>query len=135
MEPAAQILTIYGVLSLAYGFVLGLPLGAVRMGAAAAPRHLVTAHLAAIIQGAVHLGLTVAVGLATLPEWLEVLGALLLVGGSCLFVSGATLNWLHKVGDHFAERSWGWRLLSASGPLHLTGIVIFVVGVVRTVAA
>jgi hypothetical protein len=114
--------------------VLGLPLSAVRMGAAEAPRHLVVAHLAAIIQGAVHLGLTAAVALATLPGWVEVLGALLLVGGSFLFVSGSTLNWLQKVGDHFAERSLGWRLLAASAPLHLTGLAIFLVGVVMAVA-
>jgi hypothetical protein len=135
METAAKVLTIYGVLSLAYGFVLGLPLSTVRMGAAQAPRHLVTAHLAAIIQGAVHLGLTVAVALATLPEWVEVLGALLLVGGSFLFVSGSTLNWLQKVGDHFAERSLGWRLLATSAPLHLAGIAIFVGGVVMAVVS
>ena len=133
MEPAAQVLTIYGVVSLAYGFVLGLPLSSVRMGAATAPRHLVTAHLAAIIQGAVHLGLTAAVALATLPAGVEVLGALLLVGGSALFVSGATLNWRQRVGDHFAARSVGWRLLALSAPPHLGGLAIFVVGVVRAV--
>ena len=104
------------------------------MGAPAAPRHVVTAHLAAIIQGAVHLGLTTAVGLATLPAWVEVLGALLLVSGSALFVAGATLNWLQRVGDHFAARSVGWRLLWGSGPLHLTGLAVVVVGVVRAVA-
>lgn len=129
MEPAAQVLTIYGVLSLAYGFVLGLPLSAVRLRAPHASRHLVTAHLAAIIQGALYLGLTAAAAFSTLPPWVEVVAALLLVGGSVLFVAGATVNWLQQVGDHFAARSLGWKLLAASAPLHLAGIAIFVIGV------
>lgn len=129
METAAKVLIVYGALSLAYGFVLGLPLSAVRMRSPEAPRHLVIAHLAAIIQGAVHLGLSSAVRFSTLPSGVELAAAAALVAGSALFVSGATANWLQGVGDHFAEHSLGWRLLVVSGGLHLTGIAIVVFGV------
>lgn len=45
----------------------------------------------------------------------------------------STSYWLMKVGDHFAERSPGWYLLSASGPLHLLGALVIFAGV--TIAA
>jgi hypothetical protein len=49
VEPAQKILITYGVVSLTYGFLPGLPISKVRTKAPEAPRHLVTAHLAAII--------------------------------------------------------------------------------------
>jgi hypothetical protein len=88
-----------------------------------------SSHLSAIIQGAVHLGLSVALGLSELTPWMETGGALLLITGSLLFVSGATANWLGAVGDHFAERSFGWKLLAASPAGHIPGIIIVVAGV------
>src|SRR5688572_21896391 len=99
-----------------------MPLSQIRMAAPAAPRHLVTAHLAAIIQGAVHLSLTTAIAFSGLPEWLETAAALLLVAGSALFVAGAMTNWLqHITGDHFAERTLGWKLFAASSAGHVPG--------------
>jgi hypothetical protein len=133
MTTAQKVLVVYGTLSLSYGFVLGLALSSARMRAPVASHHLVTAHLSAIIQGATHLGLTVAVGLATLGAWVETSGAILLAVGSALFVGGATVNWLQGVGDHFAERSTGWKLLATSGVLHLGGISIVTVGVLTSV--
>jgi hypothetical protein len=133
MEPAQKILVTYGVISLAFGFLLGLPLSSIRMKMAEASRHLVTAHLAAIIQGAMHLGLSVAMGFSTLARASETAAAWLLVAGSALFVLGATANWLQRVGDHFAARSMGWRLLAASAPANLVGIGIVLVGVWRSV--
>jgi hypothetical protein len=90
----------------------------------------VTAHLSALMQGAMHLGLSVAAGFATLTPWVLTASAISLVCGSVLFVAGATANWLMHVDDHFAERSRGWYLLSASGPLHLAGAVAVLIGVV-----
>ncbi len=55
MTTAQSIFVVYGVVILAYGFVLGVPLAASRMKAPQASKHLVTTHLSAIIQGAVHL--------------------------------------------------------------------------------
>ena len=129
MPTAAKILVTYGMLSLGYGFALGIPLSRVRMSAPHAPRHLVTAHLAAIIQGAVHLALPAAVALSAASAWLETTAAVLLVAGSSLFVAGATANWLQGVGDHFAVRSPGWRLLAASSFGHVPGMTILLVAV------
>lgn len=130
MSTAQTILVVYGTLSVVVGMALGLPLSQVRMSRPVAPRHLVTAHLSALMQGAIHLGLTVAVGYADLPSWLLTSAAVALVAGSALFVGGAAANWLRRVGDHFAERSAGWYLLSASGPLHLGGGAVVLAGVV-----
>ena len=129
VNTAQKILIVYGTLSLAYGFALGIPISQARMRSPEASRHLVTAHLSAIIQGAVHLGLSVALGFAELTAWLATVSALLLVTGSALFVAGATTNWLQGVGDHFAVRSLGWKLLSASSIGHLTGIAVVLAGV------
>ncbi len=129
VDTAQKILVVYGTLSLGYGFALGIPISQARMRSPEASRHLVTAHLSAIIQGAVHLGLSIALGLSQLTAWLEIASALLLVTGSALFVAGATANWLQGVGDHFAERSLGWKLLSASSVGHITGIIVVIAGV------
>jgi hypothetical protein len=133
LDNAQKILVVYGTLSLGYGFVLGIPISQARMRSPEASRHLVIAHLSAIIQGAVHLGLSVALGLSQLTAWLETAGALLLVAGSALFVAGGTTNWLQGAGDHFAERSLGWKLFAASSVGHLTGIAIVIVGVVAEI--
>ena len=114
MDTAQKILVVYGTLSLGYGFALGIPLSRARMRSPEAPRSLVVAHLSAIIQGAVHLGLSAALDLSHLTAWLETASAVLLVTGSALFVAGATVNWLQGVGDHFKERSLGWKLFAAS---------------------
>lgn len=130
LATSQRILVIYGTLSLAFGFSLGLALSNQRTQSPVASRHLLTAHLSAIIQGAVHLGLSIALGFATLTAWVETTAAVLLVVGSALFVAGATANWLQDVGDHFAERSLGWKLLAASSGGHLTGISIVLFGVI-----
>jgi hypothetical protein len=133
VDTAQKILIVYGTLSLGYGFGLGIPLSQARMRSPEASRHLVIAHLSAIIQGAVHLGLSVALSLSELTAWLETASALLLISGSALFVAGATTNWLQGVGDHFAERSLGWNLFAASSVGHVTGIVLVIAGVLTGV--
>lgn len=131
---AQRILVAYGAVSLGFGFALGVPISRIRTGAPQAPRHLVTAHLSAIVQGAVHLALVIAVAVSTLTAWVETSAAALLVAGSALFVSGATANWLQGVGDHFAARSLGWKLLAASAFGHLPGMAIVVAGVLAALA-
>jgi hypothetical protein len=131
MELSAKVLLVGGTVSLGYGFLLGMPLSAIRMKAPGAPRHLVIAHLAAIIQGAVLIALSVAAGFSSLPSRVETLAASLLVAGCALFVSGAVANWLQGIGDHFAARSLGWKLLATSGPLNVSGIGILLARVVR----
>ena len=63
MTRAQEIVIVYGVASLSYGFALGIPLSRERMAAPAASRHLVIAHLSAILQGAMYLGLSAAFAL------------------------------------------------------------------------
>lgn len=131
MSTAQTIVLVYGTLSIAYGMALGLPLSGIRMSQPTGPRHLITAHLSALMQGAMHLGLSVALGFARFTPWVLTASAIAFVCGSALFVAGATANWLQNVGDHFAERSQGWYLLSASGPLHLAGALAVLAGVTR----
>jgi hypothetical protein len=133
VDTAQKILIVYGTISVAYGFALGVPLSQARMQGPVASRHLVIAHLSAIIQGALHLGLSIAVGFSELTAWLETAGGCLLISGSALFVAGATLNWLQDVGDHFVERSLGWKLFAASSIGHVTGILVVAVGVIAAV--
>lgn len=128
MSTAQRILVVYGTLSIACGMTLGLPLSRIRMSQPTGPRHLVTAHVSALMQGAMHLGLSVAAGFATFTPWVLTAAAVALACGSAMFVAGATANWLMNVGDHFAERSRGWYLLSASGPLHLAGALVLFAG-------
>lgn len=129
MSTAQEIVLVYGALSIVYGMMLGLPLSGVRMSQPTGPRHLVTAHLSALMQGAMHLGLSVALGFATFTPWVLTASAVALVCGSALFVAGGTANWLMHIGDHFAERSPGWYLLSASAPFHLAGALVVLAGV------
>lgn len=133
METSAKILLVGGCVSLTYGFLLGLALTAARMNSPTASRHLVTAHLAAIIQGATLVALAGAMGDASLPDGIETAAAALLVAGSVLFVAGALMNWRQAVGDHFAERSLGWKLFATSGPMNLVGITVVLIGVIRGV--
>ncbi len=133
MTRAQEIVIVYGVMSLAYGFGLGIPLSRERMAAPAASRHLVIAHLSAILQGAMYLGLSAAFAMSELTSSLETSAAVLLVCGSVLFVTGATLNWRQHVGDHFAERSPGWRCFAVSSVGHLAGMMLVLVGVVMGV--
>jgi len=131
VTTAQNVFVVYGVVILAYGFVLGVPLAASRTKAAQAPKHLVTTHLSAIIQGAVHLGLAFAVGFTDLSTGWAVAAAWLIVAGSALEIVGGTINWLSGTGDQFAEKSFGFRFNSLVGPPAITGIVIVIVGVIR----
>jgi hypothetical protein len=76
-----------------------------------------------------YLGLAAAFAMSTLTSSLETSAAVLLVCGSVLFVTGATLNWRHGVGDHFAQRSVGWRCFALSSVGHLFGMTLVLVGV------
>lgn len=131
MDVSGKVLVVGGSFSLLYGFLLGFPLTAARMKAPTASRHLVTAHLSAIIQGATLLALSSVMGFSDLPNAIETIAAALLVGGAVLFVAGAVTNWRQDVQDHFAVRSVGWRLFAASGPANVAGAAIVLVGVLR----
>ena len=131
METSQKVLLVGGMISMTYGFLLGIPLTAIRTRQPQASRHLVTAHLAAIIQGAMLIALTVAAAFSTLSSGLETVAASLLVCGCVLFVGGAVANWLQAVEDHFATRSLGWKLLATSGPLNVHRDLMFLAGVLK----
>ncbi len=122
---------VYGVVVLVYGFVLGIPLAGSRLKTPQASRHLVNTHLSAIIQGAVHLGLAFAVGIADLGTGWAVAAAWLIVAGSSFEIVGGTINWLSGTEDQFAEKSLGFRFNSFVGAPAIVGTMIVVVGVLR----
>lgn len=133
MTTAQNILVVYGVVILTYGFMLGIPLAAVRTRQPQASRHLVTTHLSGIIQGGVALGLAFAAGFADLTPWLATTAAVLIVAGSALEAAGGTINWLQATGDQFAEKSLGFRVNTLSGPPAIIGAAIVTIGVIRGV--
>ena len=132
-STAQEIVVVYGVLIIAWGMVLGIPLAAARQSAAQAPRYLVTSHLAALMQGAMHMGFFVAFGVADLSSGVATTAACLLVVGSFLEAAGGAANWLAGTKDQFADKNLGLKLNSLSSPPALVGIVLLVVGVLRGV--
>lgn len=130
MDYANQILIAGGMSIVAFGFLLGIPMIMAREKAPRAPRYLIAAHLAAIIQGGLLLALTVAFGFSPLPSGAETLAAFLLVGGMTFFDLGLVLNWLQGVEDAFEKRSLGYRVSSVGTPLILIGTGIVLYGVI-----
>jgi|GEM_PF-1870740 len=129
MDNANQILIIGGMFILTYGFLLGIPMALAREKASRAPRYLLAAHLAALIQGGMLLALTIAFNFSMLASWIETIAASLFVGGVVLFDLGLTLNWLQCVEDAFGEKSIGYKISSAGTPLILisAGILVYAV--------
>lgn len=132
--PTAQkVLLTYGVLVLVFAFGLGGALAAKRSRSAAAPRHLVTAHVSALIQAPLVLSLGWALAASDAAEGAATAAACLVVAGAALEAAGGTANWLAGVGDQFAERSFGWRLNSASALLVVPGSIIGAAAVIQGV--
>ncbi len=133
MTTAQEVVVTYGVLIIAWGMVLGIPLAAARQKAEHAPRYLLSSHLAALMQGAMHMGFFVAFGVADLSSGLATTATWLLVVGSFLEAAGGAANWLAGSKDQFADKNLGLKLNSLSSPPALVGIVLLVVGVLRGV--
>lgn len=129
MDNATQILIIGGMFILTYGFLLGIPMAMAREKASRAPRYLMAAHLASLIQGGMLLALTIAFDFSTLIPWVETIVASLFLGGVILFDLGLTLNWLQKVEDSFGEKSLGYKVSSAGTPLVLISAGFIMYGV------
>lgn len=132
MSTAQSILVVYGVAVLAYGFLLGIPFAVIRRKEPEAPRHLVNAHVSAIMQGGVSLGLAYSLTFTELTAGWALAAAWLLVFGSVVSMVGDTVNWLSGTGDQFAERSLGLKFNALTGPTTISGILIVLVGVVRS---
>lgn len=130
MDTASQILIVGGMFILAYGFALGIPMAMARDKAPRAPRYLIAAHLAALIQGGMILALTIAYDFSTLSSWIETVAASLFIVGVVLFDLGLTINWLQNVKDAFGEKSLGYKISSAGTPLVLISAGIVLYGVI-----
>jgi len=130
VDTGTRILIVGGMGIAACGFLLGIGMIAARTKAARAPRYLLAAHLAALIQGGLLLGLAVAVGSWGLGAALQATGAGLLVGGVVLFDLGLVLNWIQGVQDGFGEKSPGNKISAAGTPLVLVGFAILFWGVI-----
>lgn len=129
MDAATRIMIVGGMSVLSLGFLLGIPMAAARSRAPRAPRYLLAAHLAAIIQGGLLLALTIAAGFADLSIGAATTAASLLVGGVVLFDLGLVVNWLQGVEDAFGEKSLGNRISTVGTPLVLAGTGILFYGV------
>ena len=103
MLTAQKIELVYAAIILTWGFLLGLALAKERMTAAVAPRALVTAHLAALMQGAMHLGLVVAFVYLDLSDGWATTAAWLLVISSALEAAGGATNWIQATSDQFEQ--------------------------------
>ena len=131
IETSAKVLITAGVLTLAYGFLLGFAMARARMAGPSAPKQLVNVHLEALIQGAALLGLSVAASFSTLASGWEETAAWLLAAGAALTLAGGTVNWLEHVEDAFKARSRGFLLQATGGPVNTVGILILVIGVLK----
>jgi hypothetical protein len=107
-------------------------LGMVRMKAPAV-RTLATAHVETLMQAAMHLGLAFAVGAVGFDGQSATLGAWLLAISSAMQAIGATMNWLQKVGDQFASRSFGFYANSASTFLAVPGLILVAYGILTRI--
>jgi len=103
----------YGVVVLLVALLLGTVLGTLRMRSPAI-RTLTAAHVESLLQASLHLALAFAVGAVGFDSAAATWAAVLLVIGSAMQATGATLNWLTNTEDQFAQRSIGWRLNSSS---------------------
>ena len=132
MTTAERILIVGGVLNLAYAFVTGFILSAIRMKRPEAPKYLMLAHMGPLMQGAMLLGLVWAVQMSSLLESIEAWAAGLLVAGSLFLGAKDTVNWRQGVQDEFKEMPRVGMILGALSVLTATaGLFIIVVGVVR----
>ena len=130
MDTGTRILILGGMGIAACGFLLGIGMIAARARAARAPRYLLAAHLAALIQGGLLLGVAGAVRLSSVGAALETTGAALLVGGVVLFDLGLVWNWIQGVQDGFGEKSPGNKISAAGTPFVLLGFAILLWGVI-----
>lgn len=129
MPIAPRILITGGMSILMVGLLLGIPVIRARKRAHRAPRYLMAAHLAAIIQGGMLLALTIAVRFSQISDTLETVLASALVAGVALFDVGLVVNWLRGIEDGFAENALGSTISGIGIPLVLIGAGILFFGV------
>lgn len=134
MHSAQKLLLIYGVVVLVYAFALGFAMAKVRSTSSSAPLALTNTHLSGLMQAPLHLGLAAALATTGFTGAAATAGAVLLVAGCAMEMTGATLNWLQHTSDQFAQRSLGFKFNAAGGPLMMVGAVILAVGIITNLA-
>jgi len=130
ITAAEKVLITGGVLNLAYGVLLGYAITVIRAkGAPATPKYLMAAHVGALLQAALLLGLVWASRLSTLgPGWQDV-AAWLVVITSALIAAKDTINWLTGVQDEFGDKARTTPLGALGAVAETAGVGIFVAGV------
>ena len=132
MEPAAKILITGGVSAIVFALLEGVELSRRRTSQpAAALRPWFTAHETGLMQGAMMLGLSLAVPLSKLGTGVESLAAWLILVAMISSTIANLSNALQNVTDQFAARSLGLRLNQFQAVLLLPGVIILLVGVAR----
>jgi len=128
MSTAQQLFLAYGTIILAVGMTLGIILGMLRANQPDI-RSLALAHVEVLMQSSMHFGLAFAVGAVGFESGWATTAATLLVVGSAMQATGATLNWVTKTRDQFAEKSIGWRINSTSTFAMAPGMAIAAIGI------
>ncbi|MGW6427011.1 hypothetical protein ACWF82_30430 [Nocardia sp. NPDC055053] len=100
-----------------------------RSGNPPTPRYLTVAHVGAVLQGAVLLGLVWPARMSALPAGWNTAAAWLVVASGVFIAAKDTINWLTGVGDEFAERARTGPLGFAGAVTITAGLGIFLVGV------
>ena len=130
MTSAMKFLIVGGVINLAYSFLTGFILAAIRQKQPQPPKYLMFAHTGPLMQGAMLLGLVFAFQLSTIADSVEFWSATLLVIGSLLLAAKDTLNWIQHVEDEFRQRPPLGTILGTLSVLASTiGLIIIIVGV------
>jgi hypothetical protein len=128
MSTAQQLFLAYGTIILAVGMTLGIILGMLRANQPDI-RSLALAHVEVLMQSSMHFGLAFAVGAVGFESGWATTAATLLVVGSAMQATGATLNWVTKTRDQFAEKSIGWMINSTSTFAMAPGMAIAAIGI------
>jgi hypothetical protein len=118
------------VLNLAYGVLLGYPITVTcAKGAPTTPKYLMAAHVGALLQAAVLLGLVWAARLSALGRASSMWPPWLVVVASALVAAKDTLNWVTGVKDEFGEKARTTPLSALAAPTETLGVGIFVASV------
>lgn len=133
MSLAEKILILGGVLNIAYGLLMGIPVAIIRLNSPTYSKYLRVVHIGALMWGPILISLSLALVLSPLDDSIELVAAWLMVIASVLLDAKDTINWLAGTNDEFAEKPRAPVLLGGLSSLaSLLGILIILVGVFQS---
>lgn len=133
MSFAEKILIVGGVLNIAYGLLIGIPVAIIRLNSPTYSKYLRVVHIGALMWGPILISLSLALVLSTLDESIELVAAWLIVIASILLNAKDTINWLMGTNDEFAEKPRLPILLGGlSSIASIISILIISVGVIQS---